>query len=233
VSPLARAHAWARLAFQELRRTAATLLIERPLGVDTARIVDLASLGLAAPNRVDYEPSGWLDLRLILRRGEVTVDDVFLDLGSGKGRVLLQAAAYPFHRIIGVELSAQLMAIARTNVDRRRERLRCREIELIIADVVDYELPDDVTVVYMYNAFGGSVFRAVVDRLVASVDGNPRRLRLIYRTALEDEALLATGRFREVRSVPGLRPGRAWSRKMATRMYVIDPVTAPRADIHG
>jgi precorrin-6B methylase 2 len=220
-----RTHAWGRSAYRTLRRAGASAFVERPLGVDTARIVALADFGLADSERVDYEPSGWLDLRLILRRCEVSPDDVFIDFGSGKGRVLLQAAAYPFRRIIGVELSPQLTAIARANLDARSTRRRCEEVELVTADVLEYRIPDDVTVAYIYNAFTGSVFRSVIDQLVASVDRAPRRVRLIYRTALEEETLLATGRFREVRRLPGLRPSRAWSRKMATRMYVLDPLT--------
>lgn len=41
---------------------------------------------------------------------------MFLDLGSGKGRMVLSAARFPFRRIIGVELSNDLTAIARRNV---------------------------------------------------------------------------------------------------------------------
>jgi cyclopropane fatty-acyl-phospholipid synthase-like methyltransferase len=73
--------------------------------VDTAERVDLAELGLDAPDRVDYEAGGWRDLRGVLRPTEVLPGEVFLDLGSGKGRMVLSAARFPVRRIIGVELS--------------------------------------------------------------------------------------------------------------------------------
>src|SRR5262249_16540884 len=41
----------------------------------------------------------------------------FVDFGSGKGRALLCAAARPFKRIVGVEWSTDLCAIARRNVE--------------------------------------------------------------------------------------------------------------------
>ena len=50
--------------------------------------------------------------------------DVFLDLGAGKGRMLLAASRYPFRRVIGVELSDRLAAIARSNVAAFRLRAR-------------------------------------------------------------------------------------------------------------
>ncbi len=54
------------------------------------------------PDRVWYQASGWTYLRRVLPPREVGAGDVFLDMGSGKGRVLLQAAQrYPFARVIG------------------------------------------------------------------------------------------------------------------------------------
>jgi SAM-dependent methyltransferase len=79
--------------------------------------------------------------------------DVFLDPGSGKGRAVLLAARYPFKRVIGVEFSESLTAIARRNMATFRARLRCHDVELVTADVVDYRIPDDVSVVYMFNLF--------------------------------------------------------------------------------
>ncbi len=193
--------------------------IERRMGIDTSGYADLEELGIDAPGRRRYEPSKWLDLRRILREEDIGPDDVFLDAGSGKGRVVLEATRYGFSRVIGVELSPELNAIATANLQARRQSLRCREVELVSADIAEYEIPDDVTVIYHYNSTGGDVFAAFVGHLVESLDRTPRRLRFIYNVALEEETLLRTGRFREVRAARGLRPGRAWSRKMSIRMY--------------
>jgi hypothetical protein len=59
---------------------------------------------------VRYEPSGWRSLRRILCAEDVSPGDVFVDLGSGKGRVILEAAQYPFHHVIGVEIAPELTA---------------------------------------------------------------------------------------------------------------------------
>lgn len=191
-------------------------VLDAPLGVETSTVVHLEDLGLAAPERVRYDPSGWRDLRSILRTDEVGPDDVFVDFGAGKGRIVLDAARrYPFRRVIGVELAEHLAAIARANVEASREGLRCRRVEIVTADVVEYEIPDDVTVVYLYNPFRGDVFQALVDKLVASVNRRPRRLRLVYRTPLEHARLVATGRFEVVRV--------AGRRRAARRMYELGP----------
>lgn len=215
----------ARSCYRATRRVVGVLR-DRSWSVDTTRAVDLADLGLSDPHRVNYEPSGWLDLRRILWREEIGPEDVFLDLGSGKGRAVLLAARHPFGRVIGVELSDRLNAIARRNLAARRHRLRCRDVELVTADVVDYRIPDDVSVVYIFNAFGGPVFDAVIEQLVASVDRHPRTVRLIYQNAREHERLMRTGRFRLMRVAGRLRPGRDSRARTYLRLYVLEPLEA-------
>ena len=212
-----------KVVYLAVRRTLSRTLIERRQGIETADEVSLDELGLDAPERVRYEPSGWRDLGRVLREGEITDQDVFLDLGSGKGRVVLQAARYPFRRVVGVELSDELNAIARANIEAVRGSMRCGSVELDTADVAEYDVPDDVTVAYLYNAFTGELFDIAVRALLASLDRRPRPLRLIYKTPLEEDRLLATGRARLVRVVRGRRPGRAWSDKMSIRMYLLLP----------
>lgn len=172
-------------------------------GVATMGKVSLEKLGLHEKDRVDYEPSRWSTLGRALRQDEVSESDVFLDLGSGKGRIVIQAAMYRFRRVLGVEISPQLHEIALRNLHRARSRLDCQDIVLVNLPAEEFAIPDDVTVVYFYNPFQGKAFATVVQALLASVDRNPRPLRIIYHNACEEAALLATGRVQMVRTVLG------------------------------
>jgi SAM-dependent methyltransferase len=186
----------------ELRRQVVSAAFERRMGVHTAGCVSLRDLDLHAADRVDYEPTGWLVLGRALRKAGVSESDVFLDFGSGKGRVVLQAATYPFRRVLGVEISPQLHRIATQNVERSRRRLRCDDIVLTNAPAEQFDIPDDVTVVYFFNPFHGDLFATVVRALLASFDRNPRPLRIIYHNAREEETLLATGRVEVIGTFP-------------------------------
>jgi 16S rRNA G966 N2-methylase RsmD len=199
---VARPYAW-------LRRTVGQLMFEKRYGVRTSGKVLLEDLGVGSENRVYYAPANWRTLRRSLRRDEVDDSDVFLDLGSGMGRMVLEAACYPFKRVIGVELAGELHEIARDNLANTRLRLRCKNIELIQSDALDYKIPHDVTVVFMNNPFRGPVFAAVMKKLIASVDEHPRPLKLVYGNPVEEPALLETGRFRLIRTVslPRRKPG--------------------------
>lgn len=197
-------------------------LLERHHEVETFGSIEAEDLGLTGP-RAGYKPSSWAALSRVLRPGEVGPDDVFLDLGCGKGRILFLAAKLPFKRVIGVELSPELSAAARSNIERKRSELVCPDVQIVTADALDYEIPDDVTFVYLYNPFQGQVFTSVVEKLLASVDRNPRRLRIIYRAPMEHELLLATGRVRLIRRARGWRPGATWSRTQSTHVYDVTP----------
>ncbi|HXV94544.1 MAG TPA: class I SAM-dependent methyltransferase [Pseudonocardia sp.] len=217
-----------RPAYVWLRRGSTDLLFERRYGVRTSGEVDLETLGIASADRERYQPVGWIRLRQVLPRRSVTAEDVFLDLGCGMGRALILASTYPFRRVIGVELSARLAEIARHNAEHARVRRRCGEVLVVEADALDYEIPDDVTVVFLNNPFRGPVFAAVVENVLASHDRRPRRLRIVYGNPIEEPTLLATGRVELVRVVRGLRPGEEWSRSNSFRCYEVrGPVTAP------
>jgi len=159
------------------------IIFERRLGIDTEGIVPLVALGLAHRDRVSYTPSDWFTVRSALKALTVRPDDVLIDFGCGKGRVVLMAARYPFKRVIGVDVSGALISIARRNVARNADRLRCKDIALIQADAADYEVPDDVTIAYFYKPFTGETFAKVVDQLLASLERRPRRLQVIFTPA--------------------------------------------------
>jgi hypothetical protein len=208
-------------AYVTARRWFTRLAFERPSGIHTTPVA-LEELGLAAPDRVDHEPAGWLTLRRILRRREVAPGDVFIDFGSGMGRVIYQAAKYPFKRIIGVELSRELTEIARLNMQTARKHLRCTDIELVTCDAQDYSVPDDITIAFFNNPFRGRVFADVVGKLVASVEAHPRVLRVIYYNPVEEATLLDHGAIL-VRKRRGWRPTREWSRAASIHMYELRP----------
>ena len=210
---------------RRLRNALSGAAYERKLGgVRTSDHVMLEELGLEGPDRFEYRPSPWRELRKVLPPSEVGPDDVFIDLGCGMGRAVLLAARYPMKRVIGVELSGDLARIAQENVDNAREHLVARDVEIIQADVLEYELPDDVTIVYLYNPFTGDIFARALEQILASLDRRPRRMRVIYRHALEHEQLMATGRARQVgryepRSLLRRRAG------SATNLYELEPRT--------
>jgi hypothetical protein len=167
-------------------------------GIRTDGDIDLEDLGVAASGRLGYEGSHWIGVRNALRRLDVGPDDVFADFGSGKGPAVLVAAGFPFKRAIGVEISDDLTQAARKNLDRSRLKPVAGSIEFVTADVLEYEIPDDLSVVYLYNPFTGLLFARFIERLLRSVERYPRPMRLVYNYPFDHNYLIAHGRFRPI-----------------------------------
>ncbi len=153
---------------------------ERHLGIATTGAVLHAALGYQEVECAHYAPSAYGNIRRIMRALDIRPGkDVLLDYGSGKGRVAVVAALYPFACVRGVERSSALTDIARHNIERARPHLRCQRIELVTGDAASYAVPDDVTIVYFASPFGGAILDAVLARLTASLTAAPRRLLVV------------------------------------------------------
>jgi len=100
-------------------------------------------------------------------------------LRDGEG--LIVAALYPFGRVVGVEVSETLCAIARDNLARVKKPLNCRNVEVICADCAEFQVPNDITVIYLYNPFTWSVLAKALENVRRSLEEAPRRVTIIYR----------------------------------------------------
>jgi SAM-dependent methyltransferase len=197
-----------RKVVQQAKHLVAEVLYERRYGVTTSAKVVLDGHD---EENVSYVPMNWRQLKWALPVRSVSRDDVFIDIGSGKGRAVLVAAVnYPFGRVIGVELAKELHETAQANMAASANKVRAGKVELICADVREYEIPDDVTVIYMNNPVRGSIFGGLLDSISASQKRNPRRMRVIYYNPVEEEALLATGQWRKVRTIARRRAQANW-----------------------
>lgn len=208
--------------------------MELRYGIRTEGDVDLEDLGVAAEHRLGYEGSHWIGVRRALSRLAVTRDDVFADFGSGKGPAVLVAATFPFRRAIGVEISDDLTRSARANLERSRMHPRAGSVEFIAADVLHYEIPDDLSVVYLYNPFTGLLFARFIERLLRSLDRHPRPLRLMYNYPFEHDYLMATGRFRPIDLSHSYWP--AWYRRPGYVVLTYETLTpdgGPYAPLPG
>lgn len=177
------------------------------LGLDTGR----PDMGLYLPgsSRIGYNPVKWRVLRGIFGSVFVCRKDVLLDYGCGKGRVIVWAAArFPLRRIIGVELDPQLHALAETNIRNWQGRRRCDHIALIQGDATEFDVPDDVTIIFLYNPFLGDIFNKVIAKIVQSLTRRPRSLRVFYIHPRMHDTLIGAGFSIERQNV---RPPYEWA----------------------
>jgi hypothetical protein len=176
-------------------------------GTDTSGMVMPWELKDRVDAPVDSNPYASLTsdrIRALL--GAVPVIDgetVLVDLGSGKGRVLMVAQEFPFKRIVGVEWSSELHAIAVRNVAIAAESPESDlRFELLRMDAAAYAFPADPLVVFLFNPFGAATMARVVTSLERSLTGHGRRIFVIYANPLHADLFARSAAFRVIASTP-------------------------------
>ncbi len=153
--------------------------------------VSLEALGLPPERAHFHSSSGGPTLARVFRTVGVPRGSRVVDLGSGKGGAVITLSPLGFDQVIGVELSAELNATARSNV----AKAACRNVRLVQSDAALYCEYDAVTHVYMYNPFPCAVVSRVLSNLAESLARAPRRLVLVYRNPVCSDAVAASRLF--------------------------------------
>ncbi|HEX2745451.1 MAG TPA: hypothetical protein VHN16_13750 [Streptosporangiaceae bacterium] len=176
---------------------------DRFLGVSTREpVITTGSVFSAGRENCPYAGAQWIQVRRALKDLTPGPTDVFVDLGSGKGKVLLIAGRFPYRRAIGVEIDEGLSRYSQRNVQRAGSRLRAQLVEIVNASVLDWAIPDEVSVIFMFNPFIGRTFHSVIGHIFESYDRRPRDLHIVYQYPWEHDWLLSTNRVR----VESVRP---------------------------
>jgi SAM-dependent methyltransferase len=148
--------------------------------VKTSQSLDLHGLALQGPSADAYEylPSRAATARMAIDALPISCFPKysFLDIGSGKGKVLFIAAEYPFRRVQGVEFATELHQVAYDNINSfRTHKRKCIEIESTNINAVNYIFPNEPLVVYFFNPFGSDTMSEVLTHLSRSLVNAPPR----------------------------------------------------------
>ena len=123
---------------------------------------------------------------LLSRLRPIAPGATFIDLGAGKGRVLILAAELPFAAVVGVEYSKELHAVAQRNV--RSSGADEQRVRAELLDVRDFEFPETPLAIYLNNPFPEPVFDAVLANLHSSLDATPRPVTIVYQQLRHEDA---------------------------------------------
>lgn len=141
-----------------------------------------------------YSPLPYRVILAILKRLSLKQDDVFVDVGCGKGRIVCCACRLPIRRVVGIEVNEQLLQQAIANVARMHGR-HC-EFEPIACRAEEYDF-HDATALLLFNPFGIGPMRKFMDRLSASYKVSPRPIKIVYANCLYEQPMKAAAWLRK------------------------------------
>jgi len=104
----------------------------------------------------------------------------FVDIGCGKGRVLLIASNYPFRSISGVEVSPAIYLVAKKNLQIYKcVKQKCFTIQIHNQDARKFEPSIANTVFYFYEPFDALVLAAVLTKISSKLRSQRKSIYII------------------------------------------------------
>jgi cyclopropane fatty-acyl-phospholipid synthase-like methyltransferase len=153
------------------------------LGVHTRGIFETNIPDGAPASTVDYTI-----LNRVLDRLALEPDDVFIDIGCGTGRVLCLAARRRVQRVIGFDLSPEMVRTATANVENLRGRLS--PVDVVEADATEFDY-SETTCAYMFSPFKHTVLAQVLNKIKADRSRRPFRCAFVSQSESQRETFRA------------------------------------------
>lgn len=167
---------------------------DRKHGTDTQALIEVSELGLSdepLKHAVHYEASSLPKLHRALRH--LGVDEgryTFVDVGSGKGLVVIEAAKRRFREVVGLEISALAHEIAEKNLAAVAETLSLRaQVKLLNLNALDYEFPADRQIIYLYNPFSEAFLQPLLEKLLHRLADSATDVVIAYVNPVYWEAI--------------------------------------------
>ena len=132
-----------------------------------------------------YQATRVLPLRQLFEKLNISKESTLVDIGCGKGRVLLVASEFGFEDVRGIEFSPSLCEIAKKNIIKFKNKTgRTSSFRVVISDAAQYQFEDDEDVFFLYNPFDEVILNKVLQNISASLNRCNRKVQIIYANAV-------------------------------------------------
>jgi tRNA1(Val) A37 N6-methylase TrmN6 len=148
-------------------------------------------------HRISYDPSPISPFLKLIKKLKPTDSDVFIDIGSGKGRILLLASTLGFRLVVGIEFSEELFNISKRNILNYTRKRKCvPKIEVQNIDALKYKFTNE-TFIFLFNPFDQEIMEVVISNLINSYYSNPRNICIIYNNPVHKLVIEQFGFFKQ------------------------------------
>jgi hypothetical protein len=103
------------------------------------------------------------------------------------------AAYYGFKKITGIDISKKFCDETKKNLAPVGQLFPDVSFKVLLQDAFYYEIPQDVSVIFIFNPFDEVIMSGVVKNILESQAKNPRSIRVIYINPLYEELFLENG----------------------------------------
>jgi SAM-dependent methyltransferase len=126
-----------------------------------------------------------------------TDDGGFIDIGCGKGRVMIVAAAYGFKDVWGIDFSRAFCDEAEAITSSYARKHPETRFTVIHGNASAFEIPAAISTFFLFNPFDEVILWMAVSQIVKSQEEYPRRIRILYANPQHQSVFIDFG-FREI-----------------------------------
>ena len=116
-----------------------------------------------------------------------------VDLGCGKGRVMVVAAHFGFTSIIGIDFAKELCEEAKANMEKVQNKFPDLKWKVICNDALNYAIQPNDCVFFMFNPFSKDILEEFIKKTEQSFITSPRNIYFLYASPLHLNVLLKYG----------------------------------------
>jgi len=177
--------------------------------INTIKPESLKALTIADGDRSKsspYEALNYYILETLLEnfRKLFPLENSLIDVGSGKGRIMVVAAHYGFKNIIGVDFAKELCVSAEKNINKIKPQFPGTTFNIYCKDILNYTINAGDKVFFLFNPFNKEIMEKFLEKIDQSVNEHPRTIYFIYANPQQEEVLLQKG-YKEVFKIKKLR----------------------------
>ena len=118
------------------------------------------------------------------------LENSLIDVGSGKGRVMVAAAHYGFKNITGVDFAKELCKGAERNVNKIKPQFPGTTFNIFCNDILNYPIKAGDKVFFLFNPFNKEIMEKFLERIDRSVKEHRRSIYFIYANPQQKEILV-------------------------------------------
>jgi 16S rRNA G966 N2-methylase RsmD len=162
-------------------------MVGRAIAAETKDHLAIADMGVIESKNTalanEYGPTPTPMLVMWLIRKIVPKDRsawTFIDVGAGKGRIVIAAASQGFRCATGIEFAGELCAQANRYLADLGLADGSGRVRVDQADATEFNIPPGPCLFYLYNPFREEILRRFITHVLISYANEPRALRFVY-----------------------------------------------------
>lgn len=172
-------------------------------GVETTKSVESSTFDVSTQNRKlswNYDACSIIRFNTVMKMLPEDISEyTFVDIGSGKGQILMLAAGMGFKRVIGIEFSNQLHTTAAKNIENFKRRFKKKlMIEPLCIDATEFSVPQEKCVVFLFNPFRRPVLERFMNNIEVKSRNRSEPLYLVYVHPTESHVIESRTYFKKI-----------------------------------